>query len=76
MKWMINGTESGKIFKTLCLCCLLGKYDAGYSCLFCCSNETVETNFPICEMFISILNQLNSYNETYQTLHMSFWTIC
>ena len=72
MKWMIDGAESGKIFKTLLICCVLGKYDASYSCLFCCSYETVETDFPICEIFISVLNLRNSKNETYQTLHMSF----
>ena len=72
MKWMIDGAESGKIFKTLLICCVLGKYDASYSVLFCCSYETVETDFPICEIFISVLNLRNSKNETYQTLHMSF----
>ena len=46
MKWMIDGAESGKIFKTLLICCVLGKYDASYSCLFCCSYETFETDFP------------------------------
>ena len=25
MKWMINGAEYGKIFKTLLICCVLGK---------------------------------------------------
>ena len=35
MKWMIDGAESGKIFKTLLICCVLGKYDASYSVLFC-----------------------------------------
>ena len=72
MKWMIDGAESGKIFKTLLICCVLGKYDASYSVLFCRSFETVETDFPICEIFISILNLRNSNNETYQTLHISF----
>ena len=72
MKWMIDGAESSKIFKTLLICCVLGKYDASYSALFCCNYETVETDFPICEIIISILNLRNSKNETYQTLHMSF----
>ena len=72
MKWMIDGAESGKIFKTLLICCVLGKYDASYSCLFCCSYETFETDFPICEIFISNLNLRNYNNETYQTLQISF----
>ena len=25
MKWMVNGTEYGKILKTLLICCVLGK---------------------------------------------------
>ena len=37
------------------MCCMLGKYDASYPYLFCCSYETVETDFPICEIFIFIL---------------------
>ena len=72
MKWMIDGAESGKIFKTLLICCVLGKYDASYSCLFCCSYETFETDFPIREIFISNLNLRNYNNETYQTLQISF----
>ena len=72
MRWMIDGAESGKIFKTLLICCVLGKYDASYSCLFCCSYETFETDFPICEIFISNLNLRNYNNETYQTLQISF----
>ena len=72
MKWMIDGAESGKIFKTLLICCVLGKYDASYSCLFCCSYETFETDFPICEIFISNLNLRNYNNETSQTLQISF----
>ena len=35
----MNGTESGKIFKTLLTCCELGKYDASYSCLLCGSYQ-------------------------------------
>ena len=69
---MINGAEFGKIFKTLLICSVLGKYDTSYSPLFCCSYETVETDFPIYEIFISILNLRNSDNKRYQTLHMSF----
>lgn len=65
MKWMIDGAESGKIFKTLLICCVLGKYDASYSCLFCSSYETFETDFPIREIFISNLNLRNYNNETY-----------
>ena len=51
---------------------MLGKYDASYPFFFCCSYETVETNFPICEIFIFILNLRSSNNETYQTLQISF----
>ena len=51
---------------------MLGKYDASYPYFFCCSYKTVETNFPICEIFIFILNLRSSNNETYQTLHISF----
>ena len=72
---MINGAEFGKIFKTLLICSVQGKYDTSYSPLFCCSYETVETvetDFPIYEIFISILNLRNSDNKRYQTLHMSF----
>ena len=72
MKWMIKRTESDKIFKTLLISCVLGKYDASYSCLFCCSYETVETDFSVCKVFISILNLRNSNNEMYQTLRVSF----
>ena len=72
MDWMKNTTESGKIFKTLQICYVLGKYDASYSCLFCCSYETVETDFPICEVIISILNPRNSKNEIYQNLRIPF----
>ena len=39
IKWMMNGTESGEIFKTLLTCCVLGKYDASYSCLLCGSYQ-------------------------------------
>ena len=72
MKWMTNGTKSRKFFKTFLMCCMLGKYDASYPYLFCCSYETVETDFPICEIFIFILNLRSSNNETYQTLQISF----
>ena len=33
MKWIMQGTESGKIFKTLLTYFVLGKYHASYSCL-------------------------------------------
>ena len=46
-KWMVNGNESVKISKTLLTCCVLGKYDASYSCLFLGSYDTVEINFRI-----------------------------
>ena len=46
-KWMVNGNESVKISKTLLTCCVLGKYDASYFCLFLGSYDTVEINFPI-----------------------------
>ena len=36
-----------KISKTLLTCCVLGKYDASYSCLFLGSYDTVEINFRI-----------------------------
>ena len=41
-KWMVNGNESVKISKTLLTCCVLGKYDASYSCLFLGSYDTVQ----------------------------------
>ena len=50
IKWVINGIQSGKMFKTLVMCCVLGKYNPSYSCLFWVSYETVEIDFPFVEM--------------------------
>ena len=71
-KWMVNGNESVKISKTLLTCCVLGKYDASYSCLFLGSYDTVEINFPIVKYLFRFLLLRNSNNETNGTLHMSF----
>ena len=74
MKWMINGNESVKIFKTLLISCVLGKYDVCYSFfqLFCGSYEIVELDFPFVNNSVWFLNLRNSNNETYQTLHTGF----
>ena len=72
MKWMINGTDSGKIFKALSIHCVLGKYEASYSCLFCCSYYTVEIDLQFVKYWFGFLNQRNFNDERYQTLQMSF----
>ena len=66
-KWMVNGSESVKISKTLLTCCVLGKYDASYSCLFLGSYDTVEINFPIVKYLFRFLLLRNSNNETNST---------
>ena len=68
-KWMVNGNESVKFSKTLLTCCVLGKYDANYFCLFLGSYDTVEINFPIVKYLFRFLLLWNSNDETNGTLH-------
>ena len=72
MKWMVNGNKSGKIFNTLLICCVLGKYNPSYSYLFCGSNDIVEMNFQFVKYLFQFLLLLNFGKETYHTQHMSF----
>ena len=69
---ILGMAKSVKISKTLLTCCVLGKYDASYSCLFLFSYDTVEINFPIVKYLFRFLLLRNSNNETNGTLHMSF----
>ena len=69
---MVNGNESGKIFNTLLICCVLGKYNPSYSYLFCGSNDIVEMNFQFVKYLFQFLLLLNFGKETYHTQHMSF----
>ena len=72
MKWMVNGNETGKIFKTFLICCVLGKYNPSYSYLFCGSDDIVEMNFQFVKYLFQFLLLLNFDRETYHTQHMSF----
>ena len=64
----MNGTEPIKIFKTLLISCVLGKYDVCNSCF----SYSAVTNFPFLNNSFLFLNLRNSNNETYQTLHTGF----
>ena len=50
----------------------MGKYEASYSCLFCCSYDTVEIDLQFVKYWFGFLNQRNFNDEIYQTLQMSF----
>ena len=67
---MVNGNKSGENFKSLLICCVLGKYDPSYSCLFYSSYATVEIDFQYVKYLFQFLLLRNE--ETYKTLHMSF----
>ena len=69
---MINGNETGKIFNTFLICCVLGKYNPSYSYLFCGSDDIVEMNFQFVKYLFQFLLLLNFDRETYHTQHMSF----
>ena len=60
------------MLKTPVMCCVLGKCDPFYSCLFCASSEAVELDYPFVKYLFWFLILQNSNNEIYQNLHMSF----
>ena len=57
MKWVINGTQCDKMFKTPVICCVL---------------TPSKLTFLLWNIYLGFFNIRNSNNETYQTLHMSF----
>ena len=62
---ILGMAKSVKISKTLLTCCVLGKYDASYSCLFLFSYDTVEINFPIVKYFYSYGTLITKQTELY-----------
>ena len=71
---MINGTDSGKIFKALSIHCVMGKYEASYSCLFCCSYDTVEIDLQFVKYWFGFLNQRNFNDAIYHMQYISVKT--